>query len=200
MSGPGRKGAILYRGSRPLVLASASPRRVALLRQMAVPFTVVDPGPDRPWPSQAEPRHGTRALALHKARAVSLRRSDALVLGADTVVVLRGEVLGKPKSRSEAAEMLRRLSGRRHEVWTGVALVAGREVRTASEVTEVRFARLEPQDIERYVASGEPLDKAGGYAIQGLAAPFVRSIEGCYYNVMGLPLARLWMMLREFEG
>jgi septum formation protein len=170
-----------------------------LLRQVGVPFTVVDPGPDRSWPSQAEPRHGTRALALHKARAVSLRRSDSLVIGADTVVVLRGDVLSKPKSRTEAAEMLRRLSGRRHEVWTGIALVAGRDVRTASEMTEVRFARLEPGDIERYIASGEPLDKAGGYAIQGLAAPFVRSIEGCYYNVMGLPLSRLWSLLREFE-
>ncbi len=198
MSGPRRAGASFYRGMRPLVLASASPRRVALLRQVEVPFTVLDPGPDHPWPGRAEPRHGTRALALEKARAVAARRPDALVVGADTVVVLGGEVLGKPTSAREAADMLRRLSGRSHEVWTGLALVAGNEVRTAAESTRVSLVRLEEAEIRRYVATGEPLDKAGAYAIQGRAAAFVRAVEGCYFNVVGLPLARLRLLLREF--
>jgi septum formation protein len=199
VTGPRRRESTFYHGARPLVLASASPRRVALLRQVGATFAVADPGPDRPWPGRAEPRHGVRALALHKARAVAQRRPDALVLGADTVVVLAGDVLGKPGDAREAAELLRRLAGRWHEVWTGVALVAGREARTAAECTRVRFARLDRDDIERYVATGEPLDKAGAYAIQGRGGALVRAVEGCYFNVVGLPLARVRLLLREFE-
>ena len=188
-----------WRGAAPLVLASASPRRVALLRQVGVEFTVVDPGPDRAWPGEAEPRHGVRALALDKARRVAARRPEAVVVGADTVVVLRGARLGKPRDAAEAAAMLARLHGRMHEVWSGIAVVRGGEQRTASECTRVRFARLEPAEIESYVATGEPLDKAGAYGIQGRAAAFVKSIEGDYYNVVGLPLSRLRAVLREFE-
>jgi septum formation protein len=189
---------IFWAGSRPLVLASASPRRVTLLKQAGARFTVADPGPDRAWPGNAEPRHGVRALALDKARRVAARRPEAVVLGADTVVVLRGKRLGKPANAEEARTMLRKLHGRRHEVWTGLALVGGGEQRTAAECTVVHFARLTDADIEAYVASGEPLDKAGAYGIQGLAGQFVRRIEGDYTTVVGLPLARLRALLAEF--
>lgn len=189
---------LLWNGRAPLVLASASPRRVALLRQAGAEFTVADPGPDRAWPGRAEPRHGVRALALDKARRVAERRPRAVVVGADTVVVLRGQRLGKPASAEEARAMLERLHGRRHEVWTGIAVVHGDEQRTGAECTLVHFQRLSPDDIERYVRSGESLDKAGGYGIQGLAGQFVRRIEGDYTTVVGLPLARLRQMLAEF--
>ena len=190
---------LFYAGRAPLVLASASPRRVALLRQAGAVFTVVDPGPDREWPGAAEARNGVRALALDKARRVADRRREAVVIGADTVVVVRGERLGKPANAAEAVEMLRRLHGRTHEVWTGIAVVRDREQRTTAEVTKVQFARLSPAEIEAYVDSREPLDKAGAYGIQGLGGQFVRRIEGDYTNVVGLPLARLRAVLGEFS-
>ncbi len=189
---------LFWSGRTALVLASASPRRVALLRQAGAEFAVVDPGPDRPWPGAAEPRHGVRALALDKARRVAARRRGAVVIGADTVVVLRGARLGKPEDAEEAAAMLERLHGRTHEVWTGIALVRGSDQRTAAECTRVSMSRLTPEEIAAYVKTGEPLDKAGAYGIQGLAAQFVRRIEGDYCNVVGLPLARLRMLLAEF--
>lgn len=190
--------ALFWRGRAPLVLASASPRRVALLRQAGAEFTVVDPGPDRAWPGRAEPRHGVRALALDKARRVAAKRPGAVVIGADTVVVLRGRRLGKPGSADEARTMLERLHGRRHEVWTGVAVVHGDDQRTGAECTLVHFQKLSPEEIDRYVRSGESLDKAGAYGIQGLAGQFVRRIEGDYASVVGLPLARLRQILSEF--
>jgi septum formation protein len=180
------------------VLASASPRRVTLLRQAGAVFTVVDPGPDRAWPGSAEPRHGVRALALDKARRVAAQRKDAVVIGADTVVVLRGKRLGKPADGREARAMLARLHGRRHEVWTGIAVVRGEEQRTGAECTAVHLARLSEAEIAAYVKSGEPLDKAGAYGIQGLAGQFVRWIEGDYTTVVGLPLARLRALLADF--
>ncbi len=193
-----RGARLFYRGRTPLVLASASPRRVQLLQQAGAEFTVADPGPDREWPGAADPRHGVRALALDKARRIAVTRPAALVIGADTIVVARGRRFGKPASAAEAADMLRRLHGRTHEVWTGLALVKGNEQRTAAEVTRVQFARLTDADILAYVKSGEPLDKAGAYAIQGLAAQFVRRIEGDYSNVVGLPLQKLRQLLADF--
>jgi nucleoside triphosphate pyrophosphatase len=197
VSGP--RDALFWRGAAPLVLASASPRRVALLRQAGARFVVVDPGPDRPWPGEADPRHGVRALALDKARRVAARRPRSVVIGADTVVVARGQRFGKPRDDVEARAMLARLHGRTHEVWTGIAVVRDGEHRTAAECTRVRFARLEPAEIEAYLGTREPLDKAGAYGIQGLGGQFVRGIEGDYHNVVGLPLARLRQMMREFE-
>ncbi len=189
---------LFWCGTAPLVLASASPRRVSLLRQVGAVFTVVDPGPDRDWPGSADPRHGVRALALEKARRVVSRRPGRVVIGADTVVVVRGERLGKPRDADEASVMLQRLHGRTHEVWTGLAVVRDRELRTAAECARVQFIRLGPDEIARYVRTGEPLDKAGGYGIQGLAGQFVRRIEGDYTTVVGLPLARLRQLLSEF--
>lgn len=189
---------LFWAGRAPLVLASGSPRRVALLRQVGAEFTVVDPGPDRGWPGSAEPRHGVRALALVKAATVAAKRPGSVVIGADTVVVLRGVRLGKPADRAEAISMLRRLHGRTHEVWTGFAVVRDQDRRTAAECTRVQLVRLGEAEIEAYVRTREPLDKAGGYGIQGIAAQFVRRIEGDYANVVGLPLGRLRQVLQEF--
>ncbi|MBI1799698.1 MAG: septum formation protein Maf [Candidatus Eisenbacteria bacterium] len=183
---------------RALVLASASPRRVALLREVGATFTVMDPGPDRAWPGSAEPRHGVRALALDKARRVASRRKGAVVIGADTVVVARGSRLGKPSDPGEARAMMRRLQGRVHEVWSGIAVVRDEEQRTAAECTRVQFGKLSESEIAAYVALGESLDKAGGYGIQGAAAQFVTRIDGDWTNVVGLPLARLRRVLAEF--
>lgn len=193
-----RGAKLLYAGKAPLVLASASPRRVALLRQVGVEFVVADPGPDRPWPGKAEPRNGVRAVALAKANRIAGERPTAVVIGADTIVVARGTRMGKPDNPAQAIEMLRRLQGRTHEVWTGVAVVHGDESRTASECTKVQFARMSEADIAAYVATGEPLDKAGAYGIQGRGSLFVRKIEGDYFNVVGLPLQRLRLILAEF--
>ena len=171
---------------------------MSLLRQVGATFTVVDPGPDRDWPGSADPRHGVRALALEKARRVAARRPGRVVIGADTVVVLRGVRLGKPRNAGEAIEMMRRLHGRTHEVWTGVAVVRDRETRSAAEFAKVQFVRMSPEEIATHVQSGEPLDKAGPTAVQGLAGQFVRRIEGDYTTVVGLPLARLRQVLAEF--
>lgn len=189
---------LFWRGKAPLVLASASPRRVQLLQQAGAVFTVTDPGPDREWPGEAPPRSGVRALALDKARRVAVDRPEAVVLGADTVVVIRGERLGKPANLAEARAMLQRLHGRKHEVWTGLALVHAGEQRTAAECTVVRMAKLSERDLDTYLATGESLDKAGAYGIQGLAGQFIKGIEGDYTNVVGLPLARLRQLLEEF--
>lgn len=198
MKGRDPRTRLFWRGRAPLVLASASPRRVALLRQAGAEFTVSDPGPDRDWPGHAAPRHGVRAVALEKARRVAAQRPDAVVVGADTVVVVRGERLGKPTDRATARAMLRRLHGRRHEVWTGIAVLHGPEQRTAAECTVVRMARLDDRELEAYLDTGESMDKAGAYGIQGLAGQFVKGIEGDYTNVVGLPLARLRALLEEF--
>ena len=132
------------------------------------------------------------------ARRIAGQRPDAVVIGADTVVISRGRRLGKPGDANEAREMLQRLHGRRHEVWTGLAVVHGDEQRTGAECTIVHFSRFSTADLEAYVATGEPLDKAGAYGIQGLAGQFIRRIEGDYTTVVGLPLARLRAILAEF--
>ena len=189
---------LFFSGRAAVVLASASPRRVALLRQVGLEFVVADPGPDRAWPGKAEPRNGVRAVALDKARRIAARRPESIVIGADTVVVARGIRMGKPDNAAQAREMLGRLQGRTHEVWTGIAVVRGDEGRTAAECTRVQFARMSDADIAAYVATGEPLDKAGAYGIQGGGAMFVRKVEGDYFNVVGLPLQRLRLVLAEF--
>jgi septum formation protein len=142
------------------------------------------------------------AKALSAATEYRDPRDEALVLGADTVVVVEADILGKPASQDDARIMLRRLSGRIHEVHTGLALLRkpGTMQRVVEEITRVRFASLTEREIEDYIATGEPFDKAGAYAIQGIAGRYVSRIEGCYFNVMGLPLARLWSLLRELGG
>lgn len=189
-----------------LVLASASPRRAEILRNAGIDFTVHATQIDESLRTGESPTDYVRRLALEKARAAArelatLPARDALIIGADTVVVIGGEILGKPSSAEDAGRMLRLLSGNTHEVHTGLALIRQPDdtERVAEEVTRVTFAFLTPRGIEGYLATGEPMDKAGSYAIQGFAGRFITRIEGCYFNVMGLPLARFWTLLREFE-
>ena len=184
----------------PLVLASRSPRRRALLERLGLPLRVV-PGPsDDDWDNDLPPAQLVERFARMKAAPVAAAHPDALTLGADTVVVLGGAILGKPSDGADASAMLRRLSGATHTVYTGLALVHGASGRsiTTHEATAVTFAPLSDREIARYVATGSPLDKAGAYGIQDdYGALFVARIDGDYYNVVGLPLHRLYRTLHE---
>jgi septum formation protein len=181
----------------PLVLASASPRRRDLLARLGLAFDVLPTDADETWPDGSPPGPGAAEIALRKARA--LPPGGALVLAADTVVALDGEVLGKPADDAEAARTLRLLSGRTHTVATGLALRHGDRETTTFELTRVTFADLSDDEIAAYVATGSPRDKAGSYGIQDdLGAVFVERIEGDYFNVVGLPLRRLYATLRAF--
>jgi septum formation protein len=180
-----------------LILASQSPRRRKLLAAAGIAFDVVVPeGEDVPPPRAR--RYGPLAqrLAAQKAASVAAR-VPGLVLGADTIVVCEGAVLGKPATEEEARAMLRQLSGRRHFVYTGVALIEGPRRLVGYERTEVWFRALREDDIERYLATGEPMDKAGAYAIQGAGAALIATIRGCYTNVIGLPVPKVLAMLEE---
>jgi septum formation protein len=183
-----------------LVLASASPRRRELLTQAGFVFSVHPAHiPEDPLPGEEPIAYVTR-LAREKAEAVFRELSaagsvDTAVLGADTTVTLDGHILAKPEDAADAARMLRLLSGRTHRVITGVAVVTAERVEVAAEVTAVRFLTLSDAEIADYIASGEPMDKAGAYGIQGRAARWIPRIEGCYFNVVGLPLALVCTML-----
>lgn len=181
-----------------LVLASASPRRTELLSVAGFPHRVaVSHVAELRQPGES-PVAYVRRLAAEKARAVSAD-PDEVVLGADTTVVVDGEVLEKPSDLPDAARMLGLLSGRSHEVVTGICLRRGHMEVVDSETTNVFFQSISRSDIEYYIRSGEPLDKAGAYGIQGLASKFIHRIEGCYFNVVGLPVSLVWRRLREFE-
>lgn len=185
--------------ARRLVLGSASPRRVELLSQLGIPFDAVPSDLPEAWPP-GRPREAVTALALAKARSVAGRLADAVVLGADTAVLLGGLILGKPEGPQRARQMLRALSGREHEVVTGIALVEaprGREA-VASVVTRVLMREYGEAEIEAYIASGEPFDKAGGYAVQGGGALLVAEVRGCYTNVVGLPLTTTRRLLESW--
>ena len=181
----------------PLVLASASPRRRALLDRLGLTFRVEPTDADETWPDDLDVGAAAEAIALRKAESVDA--PGALVLAADTVVVLGGEVLGKPRDPAHAAATLRRLSGRTHDVVTGIALALDGRRHTAHERTAVTFGGLTDAEIDAYVATGSPLDKAGAYGIQDDAgALLVERIEGDYFNVVGLPIRRLYQTLRAF--
>lgn len=181
----------------PLVLASGSPRRRDLLRRLGLDFRVRPTDADETWPEELEVGPAAEAVALRKAEAAEA--PGALVLAADTVVVLDGEVLGKPADADDARQSLRRLSGRTHVVVTGLALRLDDRTATAHETTHVTFAPLSEAEIDAYVRTGSPLDKAGAYGIQDDAgALFVERIEGDYFNVVGLPVRRLYRALRDF--
>jgi septum formation protein len=187
---------------RNLVLASASPRRSELLAQAGFSFKVHPAHiPEDPLPDEDPIAYVVR-LAREKAQAVfaqlSSEGSAALqVLGADTTVTLDNHILGKPEDAADAARMLRLLSGRTHRVITGVAVVTEKSTEVAAEVTGVQFLTLSNEEIAAYVATGEPMDKAGAYAIQGRAARWIPRIEGCYFNVVGLPLALVSTLLES---
>jgi septum formation protein len=183
-----------------LILASSSPRRVEILRQAGIPFEVVAPAVHETAYDGEAPVDLVRRLAAEKARAAAAQvRGPALVVGADTLVLLDGQVYGKPATAEEAAAMFRHYSGRTHEVVTGIAVLRLPEgtLRVEHENTRVTFATMSEDEIADYIASGEPFDKAGAYAIQGRGGRYVTRIKGCYFNVMGLPLSLLYRMLRE---
>jgi septum formation protein len=200
-----------YSGGVMLILASASPRRSELLTQSGVKFTVAAANLNEDLlPDEAAAAYVQR-LAEEKAQAVwnAHRSLDSgthtaddplIVLGADTCVVCDGHILGKPADSADARRMLELLSGRTHAVLTGLAAVTGHKVVRGIEITQVTFNQLNDEEIARYIASGEPLDKAGAYAIQGYAARWIPRIEGCYFNVVGLPIARTIALLAEAEA
>jgi septum formation protein len=184
----------------PLILASSSPRRAELLRNAGIAFTVeATHVAEQPFPNEA-PLEYAKRLAYDKAHAVFARHPDSAMLGADTVVVVDEHLLEKPIDDKDAARMLRLLSGRTHQVITGVCLVAPGFERTEAEITRVVFSPLSEDEIAHYVEADEPMDKAGAYAIQGIASRWVERIEGCYFNVVGLPLPRVYRMLRAAQA
>jgi len=183
------------------VLASGSPRRSELLTMIGIKdFTIVPDTTAEETPAGLSPEQTVCKIALQKALNVSRSCSSAdIIIAADTLVYLDGSPLGKPKSEAEAAFMLRSLSGRRHTVYTGVALRRRDESITGAERTEVFFRELSEKEIIKYIGTGEPMDKAGAYGAQGRGAVFIERIEGDFFNVMGLPLCRLSMMLKSFD-
>jgi septum formation protein len=180
-----------------LVLASQSPRRAEILRQAGIEFTVRAASVDETPREGERPVDYVERLADEKASAAAASPDD-IVLGADTTVVIDGEILGKPLDAADARRMLGLLAGRRHEVITGICLKRGEEKVCDSATTEVWFGAMSEEEIAEYAASGEPLDKAGGYAIQGLASKYIDKIHGCYFNVVGLPVALVNTHLRYF--
>lgn len=184
-----------------LILASASPRRADLLSQIGLMFEIYPSNiPEITSKHNTSPELVTQELALQKARSVAERHTEGFVIGADTLVSLKNELLGKPKNMTHAQEMLTRLSGTCHEVVTGVALIDAKlnKEKTWAETTQVYFRKLCSAEIDAYIETGEATDKAGAYGIQGRGAAFVKRIEGCYFNVVGLPLASLVEQLAEF--
>ena len=179
-----------------VILASQSPRRRELLGLFRIPFTVraadIDETMDPALPAEQEVARVSRA----KAMATPAKAED-VVIAADTIVVCNGKTLGKPKSKEQALEMLTMLSGRDHQVMTGLTVRKGDTCRTVTEITHLHFRELSRREILDYVATGEPMDKAGAYGIQGGAALFVERLDGDYYNVMGLPVCRLWQVLAD---
>jgi|SRR5271167_674620 len=183
-----------------LILASASPRRFELLRNAGIEFAVEAADvPEQPLPNE-QPLQYAQRLARDKARVVFARNPDSVVLGADTIVVADEHLLEKPRDAEDAARMLRLLSGRSHQVITGVCLMAPGFEQTEAETTEVQFSPLSDAEIAGYVATGEPMGKAGAYAIQGVASRWVERIDGCYFNVVGLPVPRVFRMMQALEA
>ena len=179
-----------------LILASQSPRRKELLGLYHIPFTVRVADIDETMDPGKDPAAEVARVSRAKGEAVP-RDPEDIVIAADTIVVLDGKVLGKPRDAAHAEAMLSALSGKDHQVMTGVTVLRGDQALTHTEITDIHFRTLSQKEIRAYVASGEPMDKAGAYGIQGGAALFAEKMHGDYYNVMGLPVCRLWQMLRQ---
>ena len=179
-----------------LILASQSPRRKELLSLMKIPFVIRVADIDETMDPAKSPAEEVARVSRQKALAVP-RQADDIVIAADTIVVLDGQVLGKPRDQAHACQMLTTLSGRDHQVMTGITVLRGEQTLAHTEITNIHFRPISQQEICAYVATGEPMDKAGSYGIQGGAALFAQRLEGDYYNVMGLPVCKLYEMLRE---
>ena len=179
-----------------VILASQSPRRKELMGLFHIPFTIRVSDADETMPPELSPAEAVALVSRRKAEAVP-RQGDDLVIAADTIVVLGKEILGKPRDPDDARRMLRLLSGRDHQVMTGMTLLRGEQTLVCTEITDIHFRPLSDREIDAYVRTGEPMDKAGSYGIQGGAALFAERLVGDYYNVMGLPVCRLGQLLRE---
>lgn len=184
---------------KKIILASASPRRKELLTTAGVEFEVLVSDADETIPDGTLPADAAMLTAEKKALAVAEKCEDALVIGADTIVVLDGKILGKPKDEADAKAMLRFLSGKEHKVITGVCLTDGVKTNKFAQVSKVRFYDLTDEEIAAYVATKEPMDKAGSYGIQGKGCVLVESIEGDYFNIVGLPVAATVRAIKDFE-
>ncbi|EEM03825.1 Septum formation protein Maf [Bacillus pseudomycoides] len=185
---------------KKLILASGSPRRKELLELAGVPFEIVVSEIEETIGAYSSPADIVMSLALQKASAVVENHEDSVVLGADTIVTYESRILGKPKDEAEAKEILQLLSGKTHEVYTGVALISKEKTVTFYERTEVTFWELTEEEVDAYIGTKEPLDKAGSYGIQGKGSIFVQHIQGDYYSVVGLPIARLVRELKQFDN
>jgi septum formation protein len=193
----------MMRTVKPIILASRSPRRIHLLHQIGLSFTVQESGVDEHNSDGIAPEEVVRRLSLEKASRVAERLHDGIVIGADTIVVLDGKILGKPSSKGEAISMLSKLGGKTHTVFTGFAMidVVSKKSYVDYEKTEVTFRRLSIEEIECYVESGSPMDKAGAYGIQDdYGAVFVERINGCFYTVVGFPLSKFYTSWNMFLG
>ena len=188
------------RNIRTIILASASPRKKEILKKTGLKFKVDESDYEEKVDPGLKPHELARFLSREKARDVARRHRDALVIAADTIVLLRGRLFGKPRNEEQAKEMLRALSGKAHSVITGFTIIdtAGKKEISRSVESKVFFKRLSADEIETYIRSGEPLDKAGAYGVQGLGAVIVKRIEGDFFNVVGLPLNALAESLKEF--
>ncbi|MBQ3127980.1 MAG: septum formation inhibitor Maf [Clostridia bacterium] len=181
-----------------IILASASPRRRELLALAGVDFAVKVADVEEVIPENASPDEVVKSLAIQKASAVAQENPDSIVIGSDTVVALDGVILGKPRDEEDAVRMLKTLSGRSHTVYTGVAIIHGEKTSNFCEATEVVFNSLTDEEIRNYVATKEPMDKAGAYGIQGKGCVLVEKIVGDYFNVVGLPVSRVYRELKSF--
>ena len=179
-----------------VILASQSPRRKELMGLFHIPFTIRISDADETMDPGLSAAEAVAAVSRRKAEAVS-RGSNDVVIAADTIVVCNGEILGKPKDAADARRMLRLLSGRDHQVMTGMTVLRGKNCTSCTEITDIHFRELSDREIDAYIRTGEPMDKAGSYGIQGGAALFAERLVGDYYNVMGLPVCRLGQLLRE---
>lgn len=184
---------------KQLILASGSPRRKQLLEQGQLQFSISTSQVDEALTHTTIPSEVVEQLALRKANDVLSRHEDGIIIGADTIVSINGTILGKPNDETEAFQMLQQLSNNNHDVYTGVAIVSKEKTVVFHEKTTVSFWELSQEEIQQYIKSGEPFDKAGSYGIQGLGALFVKKIDGDYFNVVGLPLARTVRELKNFE-
>lgn len=180
---------------RRVILASGSPRRRELLAFIVPVFEIVPSSIEEI--ASGSPEQQVETLAADKAADIAEKYSDAVVIGADTLVAVDDLVLGKPRDEAEAAAMLKQLSGRTHTVYTGVAVISLGKTHSLVEATQVTFCRMADDEISEYIATGEPMDKAGAYGIQGYGGKYITGIDGCFFNVMGLPLNRLYNMLKS---
>lgn len=179
-----------------LILASKSPRRQELLKFITTDFTVKSADADETLPKGITPSDAV--VTLSKIKALPLKNSNDIIIGADTVVSIDGEILGKPKNKQNAEDMLKRLSGKTHSVFTGITIIKGEKETSFYEETKVTFHPLTDEEIKKYIQTEEPMDKAGAYGIQGYGSLLVKKIDGDYFNVVGLPVSRLYRELKKF--